>query len=62
MIASGCHAVAHHSPATSEARLEALNRYEQACHHLALEYQGDWLSAAAHLFKQERLTRQGENP
>jgi hypothetical protein len=46
------------TPTGSEAGLEALNRYEQARHHLHLEYQGDWRNAADHLFKQEWLVRQ----
>jgi hypothetical protein len=46
------------TPATSEAGLEALNRYEQERHDAPLEYQGDWRSAADHLFKQEWLARQ----
>ena len=45
-------------PATSEFGLEALNRYEQQRHDEPLEYQGDWRSAADHLFKQEWLARQ----
>ncbi len=44
--------------ATSAAGLEALNHYEQTRHDLPLEFQGDWRSAAEHLFKQEWLARQ----
>lgn len=47
------------TPTTSEAGLEALNCYEQARHHIRLQFQGDWRSAADHLFKQEWLARQG---
>jgi hypothetical protein len=46
------------TPAMGEAGLEALNRYEQTRHDLPLEFQGDWRSAAEHLFKQEWLARQ----
>lgn len=46
------------TPATSESGLEALNRYEQERYDEPLEYQGDWRSAADHLFKQEWLARQ----
>jgi hypothetical protein len=45
------------TPETSEEGLEALNRYEQARHHLALEWVGDLRDAADHLFKQEWLDR-----
>ncbi len=46
------------APSTGEAGLKALNCYEQARHKIALEFQGDWRSAADHLFKQEWLARQ----
>jgi hypothetical protein len=46
------------TPSTSAAGLEALNHYEQTRHDLPLEFQGDWRSAAEHLFKQEWLARQ----
>lgn len=45
------------APDSSEEGLEALNHYEQARQQVALNFQGDWRSAANHLFKQEWLER-----